>query len=238
MGILGTTRRRIAVVAAATAFVGMGAAGLAIASTNSSSAPPSNAMSKGMGVDEFGMTHAYLHGMKVHFTYTKGFYCDTKVKSHASSKCEAGANFKKAPSKQYDPLYITVPLGFNRSMKMDCPSGLVCVDHPGTIDLTRLEPALKPLYPGLSKHQLHKALKNFAVPGHDHFITTAFHGKPEWWDVKIVGVTSAKTYNRIIKHESYGYIKHLVKSGNKHVTAPIPTNLFLYFGVGIGQPNK
>ena len=36
-------------------------------------------------------------------------------------------------------------------MKMlECPAGLICVDHPGTIDMTRLEPALKPLYPTLT----------------------------------------------------------------------------------------
>ena len=45
---------------------------------------------------------------------------------------------------------------------------LVCVDHPGTVDLTRLEPALKGLYPNLTDAQLTTALRNFAVPGHDH----------------------------------------------------------------------
>ena len=60
-----------------------------------------------------------------------------------------------APAKDYDPLYITVPLGFTRPMSMiQCPANLVCVDHPGTIDLTRLEPALKPLYPKLTDAQL------------------------------------------------------------------------------------
>lgn len=73
-------------------------------------------------------------------------------------------------------------------MNMDCPNGLVCVDHPGTIDLSRLEPALKPLYPDLTAAQLTAALKNFATPGHQHFITDRNHGKPEWWDVRIGGV--------------------------------------------------
>ena len=35
---------------------------------------------------------------------------------------------------------------------------LQCVDHPGTIDLTRLESALKPLYPKLTDQQLRDRL--------------------------------------------------------------------------------
>jgi hypothetical protein len=112
---------------------------------------------------------------------------------------------------------------------IQCPANLVCVDHPGTIDLTRLEPALKPLYPQLTDAQLTAALKNFATPEHDHFITTANQRKPEWWDVKVIGVTSEKTFSNIRQHRSYGYIEQLLKSGDKTVVGPIDTNLFLYF---------
>ena len=227
MAILGFSRQRATVLLATSAVLVAGGIGLAVAHPTAHT--PSNAVSHGRGMDQFGMTRAYYKGTKVSFTYTKGFYCDTRVKSAASSKCEAGATWKKAPSRQHDPLYITVPLGFDRGMKMDCPSGLVCVDHPGTMDLSRLEPALKPLYPQLSNKQLTAALKNFAVPGHDHFITDTNWRKGEWWDVKIVGVTSKTTYNRILAHESYGYIHHLIKTKNKNVVGPIPTNLFLYF---------
>jgi hypothetical protein len=184
------------------------------------------------GGSSYGMTHAYYAGVGAGFTYSKGYYCDTTVSSSAKTKCEAGANFKKAPAKDYDPLYITVPLGFSRSMGMiDCPANLTCVDHPGTIDLTRLEPALKPLYPQLTADQLRKALRNFRTPEHDHFVTTVNGGQPEWWDVKVIGVTSAKVYQNIRKHKSFGYIQHLLRTKNKAVVGPIPTNLFLYFSV-------
>jgi hypothetical protein len=187
-------------------------------------------MSHGRGLPGYGMTRAYFDGVSVDFTYTKGFYCDTTVPSSATSGCEAGANFKKPPAKDFDPLYITVPLGFSRSMGMiQCPAKLICVDHPGTIDLTRLEPALKPLYPQLTDAQLKAALKNFATPEHDHFITTANWRKAEWWDVKVIGVTSAKTFVNIRQHKSYRYIAHLLKSGDKTVVGPIDTNLFLFF---------
>jgi hypothetical protein len=206
------------------------AAGVGAAAAATSSGPPSNGTMKGAGVDEFGLTKSFFHGHTVNFTYTKGFYCDTKVKSRASSGCEAGANFKKPPAKHFDPLYILVPLGFKTpAMKMECPSGLVCVDHPGTIDLRRLEPALKPLYPHTSKKALTKALSNYATPGHQHFITDKNGGKPEWWDVKVVGVTKKAEYNKINQHESASYLKQQVKK--QKTTGIIPTNLFLYFGV-------
>jgi hypothetical protein len=152
------------------------------------------------------------------------------VTSGATSGCEAGANFTKAPSMNYDPLYITVPLGFNvPAMSMECPAGLVCVDHPGTIDLSRLEPALKGLYPSLTDAQLTTALTNAATPGHEHFITTTNGRKAEWWDVKVIGVTSLKEWNAINAHKSFAFLNTQVKK--KLTTGVIPTNLFLYFSV-------
>ena len=187
-------------------------------------------MSHGRGINEYGMTQAFYKGTRLSFTYTKGFYCDTHVRSAASSKCEAGAKWKKAPARDFDPLYITVPLGFKvHPMRMECPDTLVCVDHPGTIDLSRLEPALKPLYPQLSDAQLTAALKNYQTPGHNHFITTRAGGRAEWWDVRVVGVTNRAEYNRITQHRSARFLLRQVKAGR--TTPVIPTNLFLFFAV-------
>ncbi|MGC2486330.1 MAG: hypothetical protein WA359_08815 [Acidimicrobiales bacterium] len=206
------------------------AGGAAVAAAAGTAAPASNAMQKGMGINEYGMTKAFFNGGTVSFTYSKGYYCDKSVSSAASSGCEAGANYKVPPAKNFDPLYITVPLGFTVSaMSMECPSALVCVDHPGTIDLSRLEPDLKALYPKLTAAQLTAALKNSATPGHEHFITTQDNGKAEWWDVKVIGVTSLKEWNAINAHKSFAFLNQQVTK--KLTTAIIPTNLFLYFSV-------
>ena len=214
-------RRRLVAAATALAFAASASMGIATAS----------AMPANRGVNEFGMTKAFLNGKALSFTYTKGFFCDTSVASAASTKCEVGAKWKKAPSRQHDPLFITVPLGFSPKSMMECPSGLVCVDHPATADLSRLEPALKGLYPKLTAAQLTAALKNFALPGHDHFITDSNGGKPEWWDVRVIGVTSPAVYAQIVSHGSYAYIAKLLKAKNKSVLGPIPTNIWLYFSV-------
>jgi hypothetical protein len=232
-----TSGRRIALLGVSAAVLVAGGLGIAAASTTST---PSNAVSQGRGVDEFGMTKTFFAGKTLNFTYTKGFYCDTSIPSAASSGCEAGANYKTPPAKNFDPLYITVPLGFSApsvdgdskmSSMLECPTGLICVDHPGTIDLARLEPTLKPLYPSLTDKQLTAALSNATVPGHDHFITTANGGQPEWWDVKVVGVTSPQVYEEIQEHKSFSYVNSLIKAKNKNVVGPVDTNLFLYFAV-------
>ena len=207
------------------------AAGIGVAMAAQPQTPaPSNAFSAGRGVTEFGNTHAHLRGHNVSVTYTKGFFCDTSVKSTATSQCEAGEKWNKPPAKDFDPLYITVPLGFTLPMKaMQCPDNSVCVDHFGTIDLRRLEPALKPLYPDLTDAQLTAALRNYRTPGHQHFITTKAHGAREWWDVRIVGVTDKAEYQKITRHGSVKFLKREVKAGR--TTGVIPTNAFLFFGV-------
>lgn len=240
------TPRRVGFTVLAAAAIVAGGVGIGVAATHnathasssSASASSGTSASSGMagmrmsgakrGPASFGMTHAYFRGKALNFTYTKGFWCDTSVKSAASTGCEAGANYTKTPAKDFDPLYITVPLGFTPKGSMDCPSGITCVDHPKTIDLTRLEPALQPIF-GLPKAKLTAALKNYMTPGHQHFVTTANGGKAEWWDVKVIGVTSAKTYAAIDAHKSYAYVEKLEKQ--KKVVGPIDTNLFLYFAV-------
>jgi hypothetical protein len=218
---------RKAIVGLAVIVMTMAGAGVAVAATSRTTATTA---AGSRGVNEYGKTDAFYDGHAVDFKYTKGYYCDTSVTSSASTKCEAGAKYTTPPSPSFDPLYITVPLGFTVPMNMqDCPSMLQCVDHPGTIDLTRLESALKPLYPKLTDAQLTAALGDFMVPGHDHFITTTAGGKAEWWDVQIVGVTSPKTLASIRSHKSNAYLQKLIKAKNKNVVGPIPTNLFLYF---------
>ncbi len=215
-------RGRTKIVALAAAAVTAAGVGTAVAET--SGPAPSNAGTTGHGINEFGMTRAFLGGRAVSFTYSNGFYCDTSVSANSTSGCEAGATFHHPPThKDFDPLFITVPLFKQQeSMRMMCPNGKVCVDHPGTIDLSRLSSAL-----GAPP----SALYNVATPGHEHFITTANNGKAEWWDVKVIGVTKKKVFNEINQHRSYSYIQQLRKHHNKHVTANIPTNLFLWFGV-------
>jgi hypothetical protein len=218
-----TKRRRMAAVLAPLAAATFAIAGLGAAQATSQSA--------GHGPMEFGKTDGFYKGQTVEFTYTHGYYCDTSVPAASATHCEVGAKWKKAPvNRTHDPLYITVPLGFAEPMKhIDCPDHLTCVDHPATMDLTRLATALAPIFK-TTPAALEPALRDFATPGHDHFLTDLNNNKPEWWDVYVVGVTSKATMDKIHAHKDFRYIQKLIKSGDKTVVGPIPTNLFLYFG--------
>jgi hypothetical protein len=182
-----------------------------------------------MGQNGFGKTAGSYEGHSLDFTYTKGYFCDAAVPAASATGCEVGAHWVNAPSKKHDPLYITVPLGFTRPMmSMECPDTLVCIDHPATLDLSRLATTLAPIF-GTTPEQLAPALKNFATPGHDHYIADTNKGKSEWWDVYVVGVTDKSTFDMIQRHNSFDYIQDLIAKKNPNVTAPIATNLFLYF---------
>lgn len=216
-----TSGRRWARVLAPLAAATFAVAGLGVAQATTTS--------PGHGENDFGMTAGFYKGHTVTFTYSKGFYCDTTVPAASSTGCEAGAKWKVAPSRQHDPLYVMVPLGFNVPARvMDCPSHLTCVDHAETMDLSRLAPALAPLF-GTTADKLAPALKDYATPGHDHFITDKNRDRPEWWDVYVIGVTNRATYDTIHAHRDYRYIQRLLAEKNPHVVGPIPTNMFLYF---------
>jgi hypothetical protein len=183
----------------------------------------------GHGINSFGITQAYYKGRAASEIYTKGFYCDTSVAAESTSGCELGQKAAVPPAGHVDPEYATVPIGFTvPPMQMQCGPKLVCVGHPGTIDMTR---AVKPLAKAMhvSEAALLPTLGNAAVPPHNHYMTTLYGGRPEWWNVNIIGVTSRATFNAIQRHGDYAYVQKLLAAGDPTVMPPVPTNIFLYF---------
>jgi len=220
-----TTRGRMtASRKAGLALAGLLGAGLAVASGTafaSSSSPAASMSMAGMSSGSshpsaVGNTKGWFHGSTVVFHYTKEYSCANPPSSQASSNCEAGAKFTKPPAKSYDPLYVIVPLGFTPpASTIQCPAGK-CVDHPSTIDLSRV---------------LGSGTGNVALPAHSHVVATANAGKAEWWDVYVVGVKNLKSWNKIVNQKNYEEVKYLQKVVSSEVTPSIPTNLFLYFSV-------
>ena len=222
-------RWRTGIVSAMAAVLAASGIGITMAS-NAGAKPLTSAAQR--GVDGYGMTKAFYNGQTHNFTYNLGYFCDKAVSSAATTGCEAGASYIHAPSPQHSPLYITLPLGFPISQsKLDCPNLLDCIDHPYTIDLTRVEPALKALFPKVTDAQLTAALKNIDVPGHDHFVGTLNKGKPQWWEVKVVVVDNPDTYKTLQAKKSLPFLQSLLNRHDKYVVGVVPTNLFLYFSV-------
>lgn len=176
-----------------------------------------------------GTTNGYFNGEDVKLLYSQNFFCDTSVSSSASSKCEAGAKYTNLPpgtaAGAIDPLYIPIPLGFTPVPSyVQCQASPMCIDHPATIDLSRIAAALPGKPPPAS-------VQNAMLPGHDHIITTRNGDHPEWWPVVAVGVTNQAAWTAITTNKNYETMKALEGKTGSGVTAEIPTNVFLWFQV-------
>lgn len=190
----------------------------------------------GASCENIGVTSDWLNGTNVQALYTQNYFCDSSVSSQAPSGCEAGAPATNLPPgvaslSNTDPLYIPVPLYSPGPSYLQCAAGAACIDHPTSIDLSRLASALgKPA----------SALANTMLPGHDHLITTRNGNLPEWWSVVVIGVTNPTAMAQIQNAKSYAEVQALQAQPNSGVTANIPTNAFLSFqtlpGTGPASP--
>ena len=109
---------------------------------------------------------------------------------------------------------------------LQCPTTGLCVDHPHTIDLSRVFGASASKAP---------------LPPHSHIVTTSAGHANEWWDVEIVGVTTLDEWNAIVSAKDIQAVRSCQSAGK--CTADIGTNLFLFFKVahsdtGADTPNK
>ncbi len=126
---------------------------------------------------------------------------------------------------QIDPLYIPVPLYASPAVPYNqCSSAITCIDHPATIDLSRLASVLGA--PAAS-------LKNVPLPGHDHLLTTRNGDQPEWWNVIVIPVTSPAGLASVESAKSYAAVKALENVPGSGIgvagVGEVPTNAYLWF---------
>jgi hypothetical protein len=197
-----------------------------------------------------GISHDWIDGQDVNALYTEPFFCDTTVSAASATGCEAGAAPNRVPpgvadqtapsptvtNANIDPLYIPVPLYSTPPVTYDqCSSAITCIDHPATIDLSRLAPVLGA--PAAS-------LDNVPLPGHDHLLTTRNGDQPEWWNVIVIPVTSAAGLNSVETAKSYSAVRALENQPNSGIgvdgVGEVPTNAYLWFqtlpGAGPATP--
>ena len=171
--------------------------------------------------------------------YSEQFFCDTSVSAGSSSGCEAGAPPTQVPpgvadrtapsptvtNGNIDPLYIPVPLYSSPPVAYNqCSSAITCIDHPATIDLSRLASTL-----GAPA----SALKNVPLPGHDHLLTTRNGDQPEWWNVIVIPVTSPQGLAAVQNAKDYNAVKAMETVAGSGIGVPgapeVPTNAYLWF---------
>jgi hypothetical protein len=180
---------------------------------------------------QVGESNGYYNGTNVDLLYSENYYCDANVSSAASTGCEAGAGPSTTPSATSagssgtslgntthgDTLYIPVPL-FANAPATQCVATATCIDHPPTIDLSRIAAAL----PGSPTPS---SVSNVPIPAHDHVVATRNNGLPEWWNVKVIATTSPSVFKTLT---SVTAITAALTAGT---AIPAPTNAFLFFQV-------
>ncbi len=179
---------------------------------------------------QIGESYGYYNGTNVDLLYSENYYCDTAVPSNATTGCEVGAPPSSADptaaspdgtslgnTTHRDTLYIPVPL-FAGAPPTQCVASATCIDHPPTIDLSRIAGAL-PGSPAPS------SLDNVAIPAHDHVVGTRNSSLPEWWNVQVVATTDPATFATLT---SVSAIDAAVSASR---AVSVPTNAFLFFQV-------
>src|SRR5262245_40386947 len=162
-----------------------------------------------------GFTAGWLDGQTVEFFYTKDFFCQPPPTSGAPSQCEVGEDGMLEPRPGPIPtLYVMTPLGFRPAENtLHCPIVGSCINHPSTIDLSRIGgPSDAPL------------------PAHSHVIDRKHGG---WWELEVIGVKSPAVWDEIVAGKSLDTVRALQAAdlAGRTITGDIPTNTYLFFNV-------
>jgi hypothetical protein len=162
-----------------------------------------------------GFTEAWLNGATVDLEYSHDFFCHQPPPSGASSQCEAGSNSEASPPSGpvVSPIRTVTPQGFSPpESTLQCPVAGQCIDHPHTIDLSRL-----------------MGDSNATLPPHSHILVDDESFQSTWWPVVVVGVKNIRAWNEIVRAKSEAAVEACQSAGN--CTPDIPTNTFLFFQV-------
>lgn len=193
----------------------------------SMSTAPSLDASNAHGGAMTGTTAGWEGGKTVTFFYSKPFFCKQPPTSGATSGCELGADGEIAPRSGPIPvLYVLVPLGFTpASSTLQCPEAGNCINHPSTIDLSRV------FGPGFA---------DVLLPPHSHIIDSdlaesqADGGQAGWWEIEVIGVSSPAVWDQIVAGKSLATVRALQAAG-VGITDDIRSNAYLFFSV---RPKK
>ncbi len=173
----------------------------------------------GSAGDAHGFTGGWLNGQTVQFFFTRDFFCEPPPSSGAPSQCEVGEDGGTDPRPGNIPtLYVMTPLGFRPDAStLQCPTVGNCINHPSTIDLSRIGGPADAL-----------------LPAHSH-IVNVMHGG--WWELEVIGVKSPAVWDQIVAGKSLATVRALQANdpSGTTITGDIPTNAYLFFSV---QPNS
>jgi hypothetical protein len=168
-----------------------------------------------------GFTDGWLAGRTVRFSYHKPFFCAESAEDGqpigSSTGCEVGSDGTEDPRGGNIPtLYVMTPLGFRPDEStLQCPVVGSCINHPSTIDLSRL---------------FGPSTANAPLPAHSHIVDRV---SGNWWELEVIGVKDLATWNQVVAGKSLAAVRALQAGdpGGDHITGDIPTNTYLFFSV-------
>jgi hypothetical protein len=172
-----------------------------------------------------GFTPGWLKGETVTFFYhTNNFFCHVPVADGlpvgSTSGCESGSEGIQDPrpgGTKIPFLYVMTPLGFTPPLStLHCPTIGMCINHPSTIDLSRIG-----------------GPSNAPLPRHSHIID---QHTGNWWELIVIGVKDLGTWNQIVAGKSLATVRTLQAAdpSQTHITSDIRTNVYLFFEVQQG----
>jgi len=173
---------------------------------------------------DFGFTAGWFQGNTVQFFYHKPFFCRTPVEDGkavgSTTECEVGSDGTVDPRPGSIPtLFVMTPIGFRPAEPtLQCPVVGHCINHPSTIDLSRL------FGPGAA---------NAPLPAHSHIVDQV---EGNWWELHVIGVKDPATWDQIVAGRSLATVRALQAgdpTGAK-ITGDILTNAYLFFDVRAG----
>jgi hypothetical protein len=114
------------------------------------------------------------------------------------------------------------PTGFRPDAStLQCPIPGNCINHPSTIDLSRV------FGPGFA---------DVPLPAHSHIIDSDLAesqsdgGQAGWWEIEVIGVSSPTVWNQIVAGKSLATVRALQAAG-VGITDDIRSNAYLFFSV-------
>lgn len=171
----------------------------------------------GRGCIDIGFTDAWFDGQTVQLGYSHNFFCANPPLAAALSRCEVGkaATVPPPSGPVVSEVYLLIPIGFSPpESTLHCPVPGHCIDHPHTIDVSRLRG-----FRGV----------NVILPAHSIVIEDAEEFQSTWWPVVWVGVKTLDAWNTIAAAKSIAAVDECQANGGCFEEAD--TNAFLFFQV-------
>lgn len=164
---------------------------------------------------------AWLNGEPVALRYTRLYYCGEPFGTSPSSVCEVGTAPEDFPRSGSIPKIYALAPAFSPPpdpSTIHCPGGVVCPNHPPTLDLPPLGDLATVVF----------------APAHSHIITERRAG---WHNTVNIRVNSRIVWNLIVASPTLETVEALQASplyGRANpplISQSLPTNVFFFFEV-------